>query len=86
MKKSRRAGEASDMDTSLRQMPESYYKNDSYYPGRMGKADMPAESHMADWPMKKMGDYPPLDDTVSGVEDVQEESYRKAKRNISYQK
>lgn len=82
----KRAGAASNKETSLHQMPEGYYKNSMYYPGKMGKADMPADSHMSSWPDRKMGDYPPLDDTMSGVQSTQAESYTKAKSHISYQK
>lgn len=85
-KMSSRAGEASAHETSLHQMPEGYYKHAAYYPGKMGKADMPADSRMADWPMKKMGMYPPLDDTISGVESTQSEGYSKAKGHLSWQK
>lgn len=67
-------------------MDEGYYKNPSYYPGKMGKAAMPAEAQMRDWPLKKMGDYPPLDDTMAGIESTQGESYSKTKSNISWQK
>lgn len=83
---SKRAGGVSNKENSTRQMGEGYYKNPSYYPGKMGKADMPADAQMRDWPLKKMGDYPPLDDTISGVESTQSEGYSKAKSHISYQK
>lgn len=81
----KRAGAASDHETSLHQMPESYYKG-AAYPGKMGKAGMPADSSMRDWPTAKMGGYPPLDDTMSGIESVQREGVSKAKSNLSYQK
>lgn len=82
----KRAGGASNRDFNTKQAPESYYKNPSYYPGKMGKADMPADSQMRDWPIRKNSDYAPLDDTMAGIESVQEESFRKAKSNVSYQK
>lgn len=80
-----RAGAASEKQTSLHQMPQSYYKSDAYYPGRQGPADMPADAHLADWPMNKMGQFPPLDDTVKGVQSTQTESYHKTKENLSWQ-
>ncbi len=82
----KRAGGVSNKETATRQMGEGYYKNPQYYPGKMGKADMPADARMADWPLKKMGDYPALDDTISGIESTQSEGYSKAKSHLSWQK
>lgn len=68
-----------------REDSDHYYKDSKYYPGKEGYAGMPSEAHVGQFP-DHMQSYPALDDTISGVDKVQEESYRKTHSHLSDQK